>query len=97
MPKTITQEQIDRWKAQYGDVYKITVEDKEGYLRKPDRKILAYVGSIGQNPIKAAETMLNSCWLGGDEEIKANDACFLGASQKLGALIEIKAAELSKL
>ena len=61
MPKTITQEQIDRWKKQYGDIYKITVEDKECYLRKPDRKILAYVGSIGQNPIKVAETMLNNC------------------------------------
>ena len=89
--------QIDSWKKQYTDIYSVTAEGRICYLRKPDRKVLAYVSSIGNNPIKIAETMINNCWLGGCPDFKTDDSLFLGLSQKLGALIQIKEAELSKL
>ena len=47
--------------------------------------------------MKYNEIMLRNCWLAGDEEIKTDDALFLGVSAKLGELIDIKEAELKKL
>ncbi len=94
-----TEEKIQEWKDKYGDIFKITTED--GYsciLRKPNRKELGYAGVAGQeNPIKFNEIILNSCWLGGDEEIKTDDSQFLSVSQKLGEIIKVKSAELEKL
>jgi len=94
---TVDQGQIDKWKKQHGDVYSFKADGKVCYLRKPDRKILSYVSSMGNNPIRIAETMLNNCWLGGCGDFKTDDALFLGLSQKLGSLIQIKEAEISKL
>ena len=34
-----TQEQLQEWKKKHGDVFRIKVEDKACYLRKPDRKV----------------------------------------------------------
>ena len=53
---------------------------------------------MGKNdPMKYNEILLANCWLAGDEEIKEDDALFLGVSAKLGELVEIKEAELKKL
>ena len=41
--------------------------------------------------------ILNDCFLGGDEEIKTNDAYFLAVSSKLSEIIEVKEAKLVKL
>lgn len=99
MPKqTITPEQIAEWKSKYGDVFRITVEDKECYLKAPDRKILSYASSVGTtDPMKFNEIILNECWLEGDEEIKTIDAYFLGVASQLATVCEFKKAELVKL
>lgn len=94
---TVEQAQIDKWKKQHGDVYSFTADGKVCYLRKPDRKVLSYVSTLGNNAIKIAETMINNCWLGGCGDFKSDDGLFLGLSQKLGALIQIKEAEIAKL
>jgi len=90
-------EQIAQWKDKYGEVYAIQADNKVCYVRKPDRKTLAYVSTLQHNPIKMAETMLNNCWVGGCEEFKTDDSLFLGACQKLGALVQVKEADLVKL
>ena len=83
--KTITPEQIESWKKKWGDVFCVTVGDKMAYV-------------VGKNdPMKYNEILLNNCWLAGDEEIKTDDALFLGVSTKLGELVEVKEAELKKL
>lgn len=96
MPKA-TQEQIDAWKSQFGDVFQIEVDGKYAYLKKPDRKTIAYATSIQQNPIKSDEALLAGCWIWGDEEIKTDNELFLGARRHLPLLLEIKDAELTKL
>jgi hypothetical protein len=94
----ISKDQLAEWKARYGNIYKITVEDKVCYLRKPSRKALGYASAVGKtNPIKFNEILLNDCWLGGDEVIKTDDNLFLSASAKLAELIDVKEAELEKL
>ena len=92
-----TEKQIADWKKKHGEVYKVTVDGKSCYLHKPDRKTLAYVSTAKDNPIRMSELMLNNCWIDGDEDIKTDDALFLGVVQQMGALISIKQAELVKL
>jgi hypothetical protein len=94
---TVSQEQIQQWKNKYGEVYSFTSDNKICYLRKPDRKVLAYVSSIQNNPIKSSEAMVNNCWLGGCDDFKTDDSLFFGLTQKMGALIQIKEVELAKL
>ena len=95
---TATKEQIAEWKAKYTDVFRITVEDKACYVKKPSRKALGYATVSGkENPLKFNEVMLNDCWLAGDEEIKTDDSLFLSVSPKLAELIEIKETEMGKL
>lgn len=93
-----TKEQIQEWKNKHGDVFRIVVEDKACYLRKPDRKVLSYAAAAGKtDPMKVNETILKNCWLDGDMEIQKDDAYFLGASGKLDRMVEVKEAELEKL
>lgn len=91
----VTKEQVEAWKLQHGKVFGIKVDGHICYLRTPDRKTLSYAASVGsKDVIKFNEILLNSCWLGGSEEIKTNDTLFLSASGKLAELIEVKEAEL---
>ena len=94
----VTKEQIKQWKAKYREVFVLRVDDKVAYLRTPDRATLSYASTLAtKDPMKFNEAILTNCWLGGDEEIKTDDALFLSASSKLGELIQIKEATLEKL
>ncbi len=92
-----TQEQIDAWKKKHSDVFEVSVDGKFGYLKKPDRKTIAYASSVQNNPIKSNEIILNNCWIGGDEEIKTDDSLFMSVQAVLGNILEVKQAELVKL
>lgn len=92
------QEQIEQWKKQHGEIFKLIVDDKVAYLKKPSRKVLSYASSIGtKDPMKFNEIILNECFIGGDEDIKTDDSYFLAAASKLADIIEVKEAELVKL
>ena len=94
----VTKEQIKQWKAKYKEVFVLRVDDKVAYLRTPDRATLSYASTLAtKDPMKFNEAILTNCWLGGDEEIKTDDALFLAASSKLGELRQIKEATLEKL
>lgn len=93
----ITQEKIDGWKAQHGDIYLIEVDGKQCVVRKPGRKDLSFAMLLKDDPIKFNETLLNNLWVDGDEELKTNDDYFLAVSSQLGELLQIKEATLKKL
>ena len=64
-----TKEQIAELKSKHGEIFKITVDGKSCLLRKPNRKELGYASAAGKdNPLKFNESILNACWLAGDEE-----------------------------
>lgn len=94
---TATAEQISVWKQKHGDIFKVEVDGSVCYLRKPDRKTMSYVATLGNNPVRANEALLENCWLGGDESIKTNDEKFFGVSVKLAEIVQIKDAEITKL
>ena len=92
-----TAEQITEWKEKHGCVYGIKVGGHIAYLKKPDRKQLSYISGVGsKDGLKSNELLMKQCWLGGSDEILTDDSLFLGACAHLGALIEVKQAELVK-
>lgn len=93
-----SKERIEELKAKFGTIHKLTVEDKSALLKSPDRKTLSYASSVAtKDPMKFNEIILNNCWIEGDEEIRTNDAYFLGAAAQIAELIEVKKATLEKL
>jgi hypothetical protein len=92
-----TAEQIAGWKKKHGDIFKAVVGDSVCYLKKPDRKTMSYVATLGNNPVRANEALLENCWLDGDEDIKKDDDKFFGVSAQLAEIVQIKEAEITKL
>lgn len=96
--KEVSQEQIAEWKKKHGGVYRIDVDGRSCYLRKPNRKELGYAAMAGKtDPLKYNELILKNCWLGGDEDIRDDDDLFLSVGAVLAEIIEVKAAEIKKL
>lgn len=81
----ITQKEIDSWKEQYGGVYKFPVDDKVAYLREPKMKDYKRSFSVMQNDgdLAFGEEMIGILFIGGDLEIKNDDAYFLPARKKI--------------
>jgi hypothetical protein len=112
-----SEEQIQKWKDQYGQVYLIEVaEDPEsfeantipmeldelpklqGWLKKPDRVILNYaLVNMSKNMINAGKSIMNGCWLGGDERLLNGDGHSTAAALQAVDLIEIYQSKLKKL
>lgn len=92
-----SEEQIEAWKKEHGDIFKVEVDGHEAFLRKPDRKTMKYVAQVGNDPIRANEVLLDNCWLGGNECIKTDDELFYAVSAKLAEIIKVKEAEITKL
>lgn len=88
--------QIKAWKAQFGELHEITVEDKSCIIRKPNRKDLSYASTL-KDPIKMSETLLNQLWVAGDEEMRNDDNYFLAAVGTLEEVLKVKTAEIKKL
>ncbi len=97
--KEATLEQIEAWKKEFIDVYSLFLEDKVCYLKKPTmlnwKKAFTILQDEGENEF--ALSLLNSCWIYGDEEIKTDDNYFLSAKEKLTILFEYNDAEITKL
>lgn len=94
----VTKEEIAEWKKKHGDVFHISVEGKEGYFKKPDRKVLGLASAYAQkSPLKFGETIITNCWLGGDEELISNDDYFLSVNSVVDQLVEVKEVEVKKL
>jgi hypothetical protein len=89
---------IAEWKKKYGDVFRIKVDGRVCYLKKPNRKTLGYASiAAKENPLKFNEVILRDCWLAGNEEIMTDDELFLSIGPKVDKLLEMKEAELEKL
>ncbi|ASZ11096.1 hypothetical protein KTO58_19755 [Chitinophaga pendula] len=94
----IDQAQIDAWKAEYEEVWRLTVAGKVGFLKMPTRKILSYAYVAAKtDPFKFPETIINECWIAGDEELKTNDKLLMSASAHVEKMVQMEEAELVKL
>lgn len=98
----VTKEQIGRWKAQYGKVFKYTARegDKEwvGYFKPITPEVLdAYEKMSKKSQLQGDNVVMESCWLGGDEEVKKRDDLSLGLRDWLGLLLVKVEGEMSEL
>lgn len=93
-----TDEQIKTWKDEHEQVFQVIVEESVAYLKKPNRRILSLAMKAAEkNSMRFNETLLNNCWLGGDETIKSDDDKFLAVSSQLDVIVEQKEAEIKEL
>ncbi len=94
----VTDAQIAAWKKEHGKVFVVESEGKKGYLRKPTRKVIGAASVIGgSDGVKMTEVIVNSCWLGGDEELKTNDDYFLGIVAQIDVLTKTAKVELKEV
>lgn len=93
-----SEQQIQDWKKKYKHVHAIEVEGHVGYVKRPGRLEMSQASVLGANdPITFNEVLLNSCWLGGSEEIKTDDSLFLGVGAVLGEIVHVASASIKNL
>jgi hypothetical protein len=99
----VTQEQLDAWKAKFGEVHIITVKINEnesvtGYFKKPGRDIMANCINLvhDKKTYEAREFLLNNTFIGGDKVITTNFDCAIAAQTKLWTNVNFLTAEASK-
>lgn len=94
----IDDKQIQEWKEKYGGVYALPVEDKTAYLREPDMKDFkrAFTAMQTNGDLAFGEEMITSLFIGGDEEIKTDDAYFLPARKEMVSFFNFDDAEITK-
>lgn len=91
---------VDKWRKEHKKVFVLVVEDKKAFVRIPNRKEIGYANQIsdgGLNFVAYGEAILNSIWLGGDEEIKTEDDYFLAICQDLITIVDVRMGEIKKL
>jgi hypothetical protein len=96
--KQVSNKQLQEWKDKYGGGSILEVEDKGCYLKPPTmldwKRAMSLLQEVGENAM--ALSLLNSCWLGGDDVIKTDDSYFLPAKKKLVKLFEYPDAKVEK-
>lgn len=102
LPGGVKQSQVNAWKRDHNnEVYAIDVKTPEktytAYFKKPDLDILSAASAHKDVPIQAGRVMFDSCWLGGDDEIRDKDEYKASAMKMLGGLFELYEAEIKKL
>lgn len=92
----VADDQIQKWKEQYGKVYKYTVDGKVAYLRAVDRTTFALGASkvSGSGPAKFNEIVIDRIWLGGDEAIRKEDNYYFGLSEFVDEFMDKKKGSL---
>ena len=97
--KQATAEQIAEWKKKHDEIYEIGTADKVAYLKKPGRNELSFASKMSADgdPYKWNEAIIETCWLGGDEEIKTNDDYFLAVSKQLTEIVKVQDSYIKKL
>lgn len=92
-----TPEQLASWEKKYGKYHTLQSERGEVYIKKPDRPTLKLIlNKLKSDPLGASETLLNTCWLHGDESLKEDDGFLLGLLNKLDDIIGVVTMEVKK-
>lgn len=96
MGKTeITAEQVEQWKKEHGKVFEIKAEGKTAYYRKPNRKDLSYALTLKSQPLDMDETLLRSCFLGGEPFHEDLDY-LLGMDTLVDQMLTVKKVEVGE-
>lgn len=99
MATKITPAQIAEWKKEYFAIYQITGENDEiGILSFPNwAQWKMAVSALEKGETKFVESLLNNCWIYGDESIKTNYAYFDTLKKQLDEIIDFGDATKKKV
>ena len=92
-----TDEQIKAWKEKYEPIFFTKSDGHIAYFRKPSRQEVSYAMSLQSDPMKASESLLKSCCIGGSEVFYKEPGYIIGAADLVETLMDIKKVELGKL
>lgn len=89
----ITEEQIAEWKDAHKELIVLETEDgKKAILRDPiyDLNVMkAAITALRKNDYDFVDCILTNCWLGGDEEIRKDEAYQIFLVDNLKELVEL--------
>ena len=98
--KVATPEQIDAWKKEYGGVFLLQAHDgKIAYVHDPFHSFLILkkaTQGLMKSPILFTESIINDCWLQGDEAIKDEDKYLEGLKSEIDEIARIPNATFTK-
>lgn len=99
--KRASDTQCEKWKKEYETehVHEIEIEEfqKRCYMRQPKRSDISQAAIVGaQDPLAFNLSILESCWITGDEDIKTHDGYFMSVSGLIGRIVGVSQATLKK-
>lgn len=105
LPGGITTTQLNEWKAKYGTVAQVKVPTNDEhtehvycYFKKPSLDIIGAAAKFAEtDPVKSGNILFESCYLGGDPEVKEIDECRMSAMQALSGLFKVRVSEVKNL
>lgn len=73
-------------------------DTKMCFIKAPDRNQASLAMVAGRrDPISMVESILASCWLEGDDEIKTGTGYLLSLVEKIDELLQVKTAQVKKI
>lgn len=94
----ITQKQIDAWKKEHGEIFKLNYFDEVIYVKGPDRKTVSYASASANGDIlKYNEVILENSWVHGNKDLIKKPGFLLSMSANIGNMVGIAEVEMVKL
>jgi hypothetical protein len=93
----VDQKHIDEIKKKNPDAKVVEFNDgKVAIFSKPSRTVvaLAALNSRDKGPMSMVDTIIQNCWLDGDEEVRTDAGYALGLMSQVDALVGTKTAEI---
>lgn len=84
----VTEEQVNRWKAQNRKVIRIDVVDGDechvGYFKRPSLETMGAVAKVAKtDDLKSMQVLFDGCWLGGSEYLRTDASLFVECGKQL--------------
>lgn len=98
----VTDTDINKWKNQHGKVMLVEIEEGDtlhkAYFKRPTLETMAAVTKVGKSSeVESAKIMLNSCWLGGSDEVKSDVVLFMEATKQVSKIFDSCTSRLKNL
>jgi len=94
------QKQIDAWKKEHGDCFKLTYGKHALYIRSPKLADLERAMASDpkkQKPLNFNRSIMNNCRLFETEGLSSDDKALTGILSKMAEIVEIGEVEMEKL
>lgn len=95
-----TDEEIEAWKKQYGQITEIAVEERKYHFKNPSRAVVKLANArlaATKSVEDYVDVLINNCILNGKEHLESSDEDYFSILPLVQELIPSKEAVLKKL